>query len=38
MRAPCESGAGSGVGVGDAGKTGAAAMSSSWKRFEGILA
>jgi hypothetical protein len=31
MRAPSESGAGSGVGAGDAGRTGAAAMNASYR-------
>jgi hypothetical protein len=31
MRAPSESGAGAGVGAGEAGKTGAAAMNTSWQ-------
>jgi hypothetical protein len=38
IRAPWESGAVSGVGTGDSGRTGAAAISASWKSFEGILA
>src|ERR1035441_4664045 len=37
MRAPAESGADSGVGTGDAGRTGAAAMNASLRRFDGIL-